>query len=40
MAQEPPTYAEIYRQIAIIGVKGGDFERFLLDVHKIVEGVE
>jgi len=40
MAHEPPTYAEIYRQIAIIGVEGGDFERFRLEVHKILDGVE
>jgi subtilisin family serine protease len=40
MAHEPPTYAEIYRQIAIIGVEGGDFERLRLEVHKILDGLE
>lgn len=40
MSHQPPTYAEIYRQIAIIGVEGGDFERLKLEVHKILEGVE
>jgi subtilisin family serine protease len=40
MPHEPPTYAEIYRQIAIIGVKGGDFERLQLEVKKILEGVQ
>jgi subtilisin family serine protease len=40
MSHEPPTYAEIYRQIAIIGVHGGDFERLKLEVDKILDGVE
>jgi len=39
-SHEPPTYAEIYRQIAIILLEGGDFEKQKLEVHKILEGVD
>ncbi len=40
MSQEPLTYAEIYRQIAIIGAEGADFDRLKLEIRKILKGVE
>ena len=39
-SHEPPTYAEIYRQIAIILPEGGEFEKQKLEVYKILEGVD
>src|SRR5215831_17376439 len=36
----PPTYAEIYRQIAIIGVEDAGFERLKFEILKILKGVE
>jgi subtilisin family serine protease len=40
MSHEAPTYDEIYRQIAIIGIEGVEFEQLKLQVSKILEGVE
>jgi subtilisin family serine protease len=39
-SHESPTYAEIYRQIAIILPEGGEFEKQKLEVYKILEGVD
>lgn len=36
----PPTYAEIYRQIAIILRDGDDFERQSQELHRILEGLD
>jgi subtilisin family serine protease len=40
MSHKPLTYAEIYRQIAIIGVESCDFPRLKVAVAKILEGVQ
>jgi subtilisin family serine protease len=36
----PPTYAEIYRQIAIILREGDDFEKQSRELHKLLEGLD